>query len=221
MANAGVTSTAADVARRAVVLAASSLFFLAVLAGCRLDASEDIKFGWFYRMVVELSYGGKPLNIEVIIGCGSQERHILGEGRSVRAIWAPYIYGVRVKTGEGVLVQSPNTCDRELDKAPMPPDFLPVVFWAPDASNLEFMVAYLHEDAYAQPVSKLTFHKATFTEATRADYDAWFQTKWKDRRTRGTDGCEVWQRRLCFCAGPVQEDERLSDVLSRWAFHRQ
>src|SRR4051812_29637890 len=174
MANAGVTSTAAaDVARRTVVLAVSSLFCLAVLAGCRLDASEGVRFGWFYRMVVELSYGGEPLNIEVIIGCGSQERHILGEGRSVRALWAPYIYGVRVKTGEGVLVQSPNICDRELDKAPMPADFLPVVFWAPDAGNLEFMVAYLHEEAYAQPVSKLKFHKATFTEVPRADYDAW------------------------------------------------
>jgi hypothetical protein len=181
MANAGVTSTAvASVVRRAVVLISSSLFFLAVLAGCRLDAAEDVKFGWFYRMVVELIYGGEPLNIDVIIGCGSQERQILGEGRSVRALWAPYIYGVRVKTGEGVLVQSPNICDRELAKAPMPPDFLPVVFWAPDAGNLEFMVAYLHEDAYAQPVSKLKFHKATFTEVPRADYDAWLQTKWKD-----------------------------------------
>ena len=181
MANVGVVSTAsANGTRRAVVLAASLLFFLTVLAGCRLDAAEGVRFGWFYRMVVELSYGGEPLNIEVIIGCGSQERQILGEGRSVRALWAPYIYGVRVKNGEGVLVQSPNICDRELDKAPMPADFLPVVFWAPDASNLEFMLAYLHEDAYAQPVSKLTFHRATFTEVTRADYDAWFQTKWKD-----------------------------------------
>jgi hypothetical protein len=181
MANARVVSTAtANVARRAAVLAGASLFFLTVLAGCRLDAAEGVKFGWFYRMVVELSYGGEPLNIEVIIGCGSQERQILGEGRSVRALWAPYIYGVRVKNGEGVLVQSPNICDRELDKAPMPADFLPVMFWAPDANNLEFMVAYLHEDAYAQPVSKLKFHKATFTKVPRADYDAWLQTKWKD-----------------------------------------
>ncbi len=181
MANAGVMSTAAaKLVRKAVVLAASSLFFLTVLAGCPLDASEGVRFGWFYRMVVELTYGGEPLNIEVIIGCGSQERQILGEGRSVRALWAPYIYGVRVKNGEGVLVQSPNICGRELAKQPMPADFLPVVFWAPDANNLEFMVAYLHEDAYAQPVSKLKFHKATFTEVPRADYDAWFETKWKD-----------------------------------------
>ena len=181
MANAGVMSTAAaNLVRKAVVLASSSLFLLAVLAGCQPATSEGIKFGWFYRMVVELSHGGEPLNIEVIIGCGSQVRQIPGEGRSARAIWAPYIYGVRTKNGEGVLVQSPNICDRELAKQPMPADFLPVVFWAPDAGNLEFMIAYLHEQAYAQPVAKLKFHKAAFTEVTKADYEAWVQTKWKD-----------------------------------------
>jgi len=159
------------------VLAVVTLVFATALASCQPDG---IKFGWFYRMVVELSYDGEPLNIEVIIGCGSEERQILGEGRSVRAVWAPYIYGVRMKSGEGVLVQSPNICYRDLAKQPMPADFLPVVFRAPDAGNLEFMIAYLHEQAYAQPVSKLKFHKATFTGATKNDYEAWRQTKWKD-----------------------------------------
>ncbi|WP_354067307.1 hypothetical protein [Bradyrhizobium sp. OAE829] len=181
MANAGVMSTAAaNLVRKGVVLASSSLFLLAALAGCQPATSEGIKLGWFYRMVVELSHGGEPLNIEVIIGCGSQERQILGEGRSVRAIWAPYIFGVRTKNGEGVLVQSPNVCDRDFAKEPIPADFLPVVFWAPDAGNLEFLVAYLHESAYEQPVSKLKFHRATITEATEADYRAWRETKWKD-----------------------------------------
>ena len=180
MANAGVMSTAAaNLVRKAVVLA-SSLLFLAVLAGCQPATSEGIKFGWFYRMIVELSHGGEPLNIEVIIGCGSQVRQILGEGRSARAIWAPYIYGVRTKNGEGVLVQSPNVCDRDVAKEPIPADFLPVVFWAPDAGNLEFLVAYLHERAYEQPVSKLKFQRATITEATEADYKAWRETRWKD-----------------------------------------
>jgi hypothetical protein len=149
------------------------------LTGCKSDASDGYKFGWFFRMVVELSYGGEPLNIDVVIGCGTQARQILGEGRSARAIWAPYIFGVRTKTGEGVLVQTPSICLRDLAKQPMPDDFLPVVFWAPDASNLEFMVAYLNEQAYDQPVSKLKFHKATFSTATQADYDTWRQTEWK------------------------------------------
>lgn len=150
------------------------------LAGCGPTGSDGIRFGWFYRVVVELSHGDEPLNIEVIIACGSQARQIMGEGRSARAIWAPYIYGVRTGNGEGVLVQSPNVCDRDVTKEPLPADFLPVVFWAPDAGNLEFLVAYLHERAYEQPVSKLKFHRATVTEATEADHKAWRATKWKD-----------------------------------------
>ncbi|WP_093758673.1 hypothetical protein [Tardiphaga sp. OK245] len=131
-------------------------------------------------MVVELSHAGQPLTIDVVIGCGSEVRQIIGEARSARSIWAPYIFGIRAGNGEGVLVQSPNICDRKLDQQPMPADFLPVVFWAPDAGNLEFMVAYLNEQAYLQPISKLTFQKATFTEASKSDYEAWRQSGWKD-----------------------------------------
>lgn len=136
-------------------------------------------YGWFYRFVVELTYDNEPVDIEVIVSCASQERQILGEGRSVRAVWAPYIFGVRVKDRHGVLVQSPAVCDRDVSKDPLPGDFLPVVFWAPDADNLEFLIAYLHERSYEQPFAKLKFRRATVTEATEADYRRWRDTKWK------------------------------------------
>lgn len=162
-----------------LVIAALTSIALAT-TGCEPTGRDTVKFGWFYRMVVELSHAGQPLTIDVVIGCGSEVRQILGEARSARSIWAPYIFGVRTGNGEGVLVQSPNICDRKLDQQPMPADFLPVVFWAPDAGNLEFMVAYLHEQAYAQSFSNLKFHRATFTEVSRADYDIWRRTKWKE-----------------------------------------
>ena len=162
------------------MLAIVTLVLATALASCQPATSEGIKFSWFYRFNVELSHGDEPINIEIIIACGSEARQIPGEGRSSRAIWAPYIYGVRTKNGEGVLVQSPNVCDRDVVREPVPADFLPVVFWAPDAGNLEFLVAYLHERAYEQPVSKLKFHRATVTTATEADHQAWRETKWKD-----------------------------------------
>ncbi|MET3845357.1 hypothetical protein [Bradyrhizobium sp. OAE829] len=162
------------------MLAIVTLVLATALASCQPATSEGIKFSWFYRFNVELSHGDEPINIEIIIACGAEARQIPGEGRSSRAIWAPYIYGVRTKNGEGVLVQSPNVCDRDVVKEPVPADFLPVVFWAPDAGNLEFLVAYLHERAYEQPVSKLKFHRATVTTATEADHQAWRETKWKD-----------------------------------------
>ena len=120
-------------------------------------------------MVVELSHGGEPLNIEVIIGCGSEERQILGEGRSVRAVWAPYIYGVRTKNGEGVLVQSPNICDRDLAKEPSAGGFPSGgVLGPPDAGNLEFLSRICTSAPTRSRSQKLKFHKAAFTEAYRA-----------------------------------------------------
>jgi transcriptional regulator of aromatic amino acid metabolism len=59
-------------------------------------------------MVVELFHAGHPLTIDVVIGCGSEVRQILGEARSARSIWAPYILGAHTGNGKDVLVQSPN-----------------------------------------------------------------------------------------------------------------
>ncbi|NOU06081.1 MAG: hypothetical protein HOO99_07855 [Hyphomicrobiaceae bacterium] len=137
-----------------------------------------IKWSQFYNLNVELEHVGKPLNLHVVISCGSVGRQIVGEGRSARSYSAPYIYGIEDQ-GHGVLVQTPGICGRDFKKYPIPEDYMPVLFWAPDAKNLEFMIAYLHEDAYAQPVSKLKFIKATIGEAERANYDVWRKTLWK------------------------------------------
>jgi hypothetical protein len=165
------------------IAAALFICVAAAVVGHAVGRAADAppyKYSWFYRFVVELVEEGEPLTIEVIIGCGTQERHILGEGRSARAVWGPYIYGVRAKDGHGVLVQSPNVCDRDIARNPVPPDFLPLVLWAPDARNLEFLIAYVNEHAYVQPVSKLRFIRATVTAANEADYEAWRASKWKD-----------------------------------------
>jgi hypothetical protein len=150
------------------------------LLGVPQSTSETPSYRWFYRFVVELTQVGQPITIDVVIACASQERQILGEGRSVRAVWAPYIYGVRVSGGHGVLVQSPNVCERDVTKNPVSADFLPLVLWAPDAGNLEFLVAYLHERAYEQSFSKLGFLRASIVPATEADYRAWLGSKAKE-----------------------------------------
>lgn len=148
------------------------------------DGNRDdgtIKWGWFYNLNVELEHLGKPLNLHVVISCGSVGRQILGEGRSARSYWAPYVYGIEDQ-GHGVLVQTGDICGYDFVKHPeypIPADYMPVLFWAPEAKNLEFMIAYLHEDAYTQPVSKLKFIKATITNATREEYEAWQRTGWK------------------------------------------
>lgn len=164
----------------AVVLCICAALGVASRAAGEPADTAPYKYGWFYRFTVDLIVEDEPLTIEVIVGCGTQIRQIPGEGRSARAVWSPYIYGVRTKDGHGVLVQSPDVCGLDVTKKPVPANFLPLVLWAPDANNLEFLIAYVHERAYEQPVSKLKFVRATVTEATEADYDTWRATKWKD-----------------------------------------
>ena len=162
------------------LLGAVVLSFSLLIGAMSASHSGPIQYNWFYRFVVDLVHGDEPISIDVVIACGSESRQILGEGRSVRAIRAPYIYGVRITEGHGVLVQTPDICDRDLAKDPVPPDYLPIVFWAPKADDLEFLIAYLHESAYEQPISKLKFVRATVSDATRRDYEDWRATKWKD-----------------------------------------
>jgi hypothetical protein len=118
-----------------------------------------------------------------------------------------------------VLVQSPNVCDRDVVKEPVPADFLPVVFWAPDAGNLEFLIAYLHERAYEQPISKLTFHRATVTEATEADYKAWRETRWKDNIVPTGDRREYDGRGYFRGEGFFPKGDPRNKMLLRMACH--
>jgi hypothetical protein len=171
-----VTRAIAVSALIAFVTGAVWLNDVAILRAGAQPRDSTPQFSWFYRFRVELAHEDEPLAIEVVIACGSQVRSIPGEGRSARAIWAPYIFGVRVGDGHGVLVQSPAVCDRDVAKNPIPADFLPIVFWAPDANNLEFFIAYLHERAYEQPLSKLKFQRATVVPATEAEYRDWRET---------------------------------------------
>jgi len=111
---------AAEPACKRVVLAIVTLVAATVMESCQPEALEGIKFAWFDRFDVGLSHGEEPINIGMIIACSSQVRQILGDRRGARASWAPNIYGVRTKNGEGVLVQRPNISARDVVKEPVP-----------------------------------------------------------------------------------------------------
>ena len=131
----------------------------------------------FYRMQVSLTHvpDNKPINLDVMIGCGAYYQQSGGSGVSSSFIRVPNIYGIALENGAGVLVQTPNICSLD-PKKDIPPDFMPMVLYAPDAKDLEFMIAYVSERAYEQKVSKLRFHKTVITLATKQEYAAWKKT---------------------------------------------
>lgn len=128
----------------------------------------------FYRVTVSMTHkpDNKPIDIDMVLGCGSKKRQVIGEGASFIGIRVPNIYGISLDSGEGVLIQMPGICGKDpLEVIPI--DYMPVVYYAPDADDLEFMIAYVSTIAYDQPVSKLSFHNATVSKATKDDFDKW------------------------------------------------
>lgn len=159
-----------------VGLAGATLFVLNKHFPIMFVSPNPTDFHDYYRVTVSLIHEqDEPVEIDVIIGCRTELRQILGESVSGRMVRVPYTYGVRTKDGQAVIMQTPNICGEDPAKV-VPDDYLPMLFYAPDADNLEFMIAYVSEMAYEQKVSKLTFRKATITRASKEDYEAWKQT---------------------------------------------
>lgn len=141
------------------------------------NSKSSINLLQFYRLKVSLTHkpNSLPVEIDMIIGCGSKTRQVLGESASSISIRVPNIYGIQLESGEGVLVQTPDVCGED-PKEIIPDDFMPLMFYAPDADDLEFMIAHVSTISYDQKFSQLLFHKATVEKATKEDFE-----KWKNR----------------------------------------
>ena len=156
-----------------VIVAAASFWYL------REDDTPDNLFRKFYRVQVSLTHmDNEPITIDYMMGCRTKKRKFFAQPVEYADIRVPMIFGIRTKGGQGILTETPDVCGfgkgeaYDLDKQ-VPPDFLPINFYAERADDLEFMTAYLSERAYDQLVSKLKFHKATVTQVSEADYETW------------------------------------------------
>jgi len=163
--------------------------------------------GEFYALDVKLVHLGQPFDMRVVLRCGSQARQIFGEGRSARSIYAPYIFGL-ADGPHGILVLSPLVCNSDFTRFPAPADYQPVIFWAPDAKNLEFMIAYLHEKAFDGPSSKLKFVSATLKHATRQEYDEWRKAIWPKNIVPLADDDLSWNFNSNYFSGASQQRKR-------------
>ena len=138
---------------------------------------NEIQLGQYYRMKVSLTHkpDNKPYEIDVGIGCGSRYQQALGESATSLSIRVPGLYGVALETGEGVVVQTPDICGKDPKKV-IPDNFLPLMLYAPDANDFEFMIGYFSELAYEQKFSKLLFHSASVEKINQEEYEDWKET---------------------------------------------
>jgi hypothetical protein len=126
----------------------------------------------FYGVKIDLTFEKvEPVTVDYIVACRGKTNKYIGDSVS-RFVRVPRVYGVATKAGHGIMTVAPDVCGQDLKKI-VPDDFLPVMFYAEKAGDMSFFTAYLSELAYDQKFSHMTFHKATVTEVSRADYDKW------------------------------------------------
>ena len=210
-----------------------------VILGWGTVASTAWSQGWlrpaptYYRVTASLSHAGEQIEFDVVVRCDWKEVGGFGTPRRGRATRTPYVYGQRTKENHAVILQPPNGClltERVAQefRPQVPDDLMPLVLWGDDADDLKLLVAYVSEAGYTHPLSKLTFHEASMTQANAEDYAAWMRiakpnliTKMKDPFTEsrpnnvrsgrsavmGRAFCRfrTIRRKLCGVFGPSSE----------------
>ena len=198
-----------------------------VILGWGTVACTACSQGWlrpaptYYRVTATLSHAGEQIEFDVVVRCDWKEVGGFGTPRRGRATRTPYVYGQRTKENHAVILQPPNGClltERVAQefRPQVPDDLMPLVLWGDDADDLKLLVAYVSEAGYTHPLSKLTFHEASMTQANAEDYAAWMRiakpnliTKMKDPFTESSQQRSVRSKR-CYGARllPLPNDQK-------------
>jgi len=132
----------------------------------------------YYRLKVNLAYKGEPLDFDIVAGCNVRVTTYKDNDRTVEVGVAPMVYGLKMRDGRGVVVRPPGACDGETtENGKVPAALLPLVVTYENADQPWFGLAYASEDAYASPMSELTFFGATISKATREEWQQWRRTE--------------------------------------------
>src|SRR5579864_1028420 len=135
--------------------------------------------GTYYRLKVKLTYWGVPEDFDIVVGCNVHIINYKGGGGSTYEVGlVPTVFGRRMYDGKALVVRPPSACRGETTaNGQVQPDLLPLIVVYDNADTLDFGVAYLSDDAYASPLSVLTFGGATIEKATRAEFDEFRRTQ--------------------------------------------
>lgn len=127
----------------------------------------------FFRLLASYQHGDEIIDFDIVVGCAVRVTRWGDGDRSYDAFRDPVAYVKATKDGGAILQMVPAACAGETtENGKIPGDFLPGALWFDDANNLSFGTAYVTEDAYEGPLSKLKFLGASIWPATRVDYVA-------------------------------------------------
>lgn len=139
------------------------------------DTVEDRSV--FYRLISKYQYGGETIDFDIVVGCAVRVTEYTDGGSSYDAMRRPRLFAKATKDGAAIWQIVPVACGNETtDNGRVPADFLPGAIWFDSKDDFSLGIAYITEDAFESPSSKLKFLGAQIHSSTREDYDA-FQAK--------------------------------------------
>lgn len=170
-----------------LVFAAVVVLAMAVLrqGSFTYTVKQERKEGPFFRVDVKLDYKGKPHDISYVATCSARITSYVDGSASRDVGRMPEHYGHRMEDGQAIVIPTPEVCNGETTANKwVPENYMPLIIVYEDATTLAFGRAYMTEDAYSSPLSELTFHKATITASSRAEFDEFNRTGTRNVVTR-------------------------------------
>jgi hypothetical protein len=155
------------------------LLILAAWLGYRwtfADAAAVNDNAYFYRLKVDLTHKGEPIDLNVVVNCRSRiTRHHDGSSASVEPLgtW-PTKYAMAINGGHAVAIDTVNKgqfCQGDTTaNLKVATNWLPLITWYDRSEDLSFGLGYWSQDAYESPASQLEFHGAVVSKASRQDF---------------------------------------------------
>jgi hypothetical protein len=154
-----------------VLLAVGTLFLLS--SGARGDTRTVEDRSVFFRLITKYQHADEVIDFNIVVGCAVRVNRWGDGDKSYDAFRDPAVYVKAIGGGHAVMQIVPSACRGETtENGEVPDDFLPGALWFESADDLSFGIAYVTEDAFESPGSKLKFLGASIVAATRAEYIA-------------------------------------------------
>jgi hypothetical protein len=163
--------------RVAVLFSSVALLFAACwLLAPVLDADGNVQSvkdrSVYYRLVSKYQHGEEIIDFDIVVGCGVRVTRYGDGGSSYDAFRDPVAYVKGIEGGGAVMQIVPSACLGETsENGKVPDDFLPGALWFDRTDDLSLGIAYVTEDAFENPKSKLKFLGASIHAATRSQWE--------------------------------------------------
>jgi hypothetical protein len=135
---------------------------------------KDLGYFYRFRADFEVKATGEKLNFDYVVSCNIRITQWRGGGLSDDSTASPRAMYRATREGQVVMVATLQACDGlTSEHNNIHPDVLPLAVWFETTADLSVGLGYASEDAYDNPLGKLTFHGARVDRATRDEWEAW------------------------------------------------